>query len=248
MRSEERLLRFERYTDLPLLILAMALVPLLILPEVAHIRGRAADAIVLADWFIWGVFAAEFSIKLLLAPHRAAYVRRHWLEAAMVVLPFLRPLRIARVARLVRLAATLGVNVHMLRVIADQRGTKFVAAAVLAILIAGATLAFLAERQSGEANMETFGDALWWAATTMTTVGYGDHFPVTPMGRGIAVALMLLGIAALSALTASVAAYLVQEQKSDELGDLIMEVRALRAELAANRAEPVLQQDGGSGT
>lgn len=236
MQSEERLRRLERLTELPLLALALALVPLLILPEVLDLSASVRDGLIVADWFIWAVFAVDFTLKLTVAPARLSYIRSHWLELLMVVLPFLRPLRAARLLRLGRVAAVLGVNIHLLQDMATRRGPRFVAAAVLVILVSGATLAFLAERQDQASNIGSFGDALWWAATTMTTVGYGDRYPVTPMGRGVGVLLMLLGIAAVSALTATVSAYLVKEEDGAGLADILAELRALRAEVEALRA------------
>ena len=73
----------------------------------------------------------------------------------------------------------------------------------------GAIAVLDAEQDADGANITTFGDALWWASTTVTTVGYGDRFPVTTSGRLVAVALMLVGIAAIGAITAGVAAWLV---------------------------------------
>jgi voltage-gated potassium channel len=67
-----------------------------------------------------------------------------------------------------------------------------------------------AERWSPDANITTFGDALWWACTTITTVGCGDYFPVTAQGRFIAVTLMVAGIAMLGVLTAALASWFIE--------------------------------------
>jgi voltage-gated potassium channel len=134
-------------------------------------------------------------------------------------------------------AVALGFNVQVLQDIASQRGTKVIVAAVGGTLLLGATLAYLAERREADATITSFGDALWWAAVTMTTVGYGDVYPTTPMGRGVAIALMLFGIAALSALTATIAAFLVRESAEEvTMADLLAELRALREEVAQLRA------------
>lgn len=80
-----------------------------------------------------------------------------------------------------------------------------------------------AEQDAKGANITTFGDALWWACTTVTTVGYGDRFPVTVQGRVVAVGLMLVGIAVVGAVTATIAAWLVsqveQERERADAGD-----------------------------
>ena len=237
MDREELLRRIERFTDLPLLILALALVPLLIVPAVVTVRPPWDDAILVADWAIWAVFAADFGVKLAVAPRRVEFLRGHWLEGLMVLLPFLRPLRALRVLRLARVAVALGFNVQVIRDILAQRGTKVIVAAVVGTLVVGATFAYLAERGEPGATITSFGDAIWWAAVTMTTVGYGDVYPTTPMGRNVAVALMLFGIAALSALTATVAAFLVRESREETtLADVLAELRALREEVARLRA------------
>jgi voltage-gated potassium channel len=83
-------------------------------------------------------------------------------------------------------------------------------AAVMAAAI-GSIAILDAEQHAGEANITGYGDALWWSATTVTTVGYGDRYPVTTEGRLIAVGLMLVGIALVGAITASVAAWMVAQ-------------------------------------
>jgi voltage-gated potassium channel len=75
-----------------------------------------------------------------------------------------------------------------------------------------------AEQDAPHANITTFGDALWWAATTVTTVGYGDRFPVTTQGRFIAVALMAVGIGLVGAVTAAVAAWMVRQVQIEDHG------------------------------
>jgi voltage-gated potassium channel len=235
MQNEGRLQSVERATEIPLLVLATAMIPLLLIPYVVNLSDGTQLAFLVADWFIWAAFAADFGVKLAVAPRRLEYVRRHPLEAAMVFLPFLRPLRLARFLRLARVATALGVNVQIIRNLASQKGPRLIAAAVLLCLVFGAAAVFLAERRADESNITSFGDSLWWAATTMTTVGYGDRYPTTPEGRGVAVVLMFFGIATLSALTAVVAATLVQEQQQivdPRLDQLLDEVRSLRSEVA----------------
>jgi voltage-gated potassium channel len=94
--------------------------------------------------------------------------------------------------------------------------------------------------RSGGGPIGDFGTALWWAVSTVTTVGYGDAYPITPEGKGVAVFLMLVGIALFSVMTANVAALLVESDKKAEdatVADLLSEMRHLREELAALRVE-----------
>jgi voltage-gated potassium channel len=249
VQSEKRLRALERATEVPLLLLAMAMVPLLLIPVFGHLSEGAEQATLALDWTIWALFAVDFAAKIAVAPQRIAYVRGHPLEAAMVVLPFLRPLRLARFLRLARVATALGLNVEILQELANQRGTRLVVAAVLVSVFAGAGLAYVAEHDEQGANITSYSDALWWAATTVTTVGYGDRYPTTAQGRGVAIVLMLFGIAALSALTAVVAAMLVREQSDaasePELSEILEELRALRAEVRSLREADGTRARGG---
>lgn len=236
LTSEERLQLIERQTDLPLTILAIALVPLLGIPMVYDLPERVHDTFTALDWMIWAAFAADFGVKLVVAPQRMLYVRRHWIEAAMVILPFLRPLRLARLIRLARIATVIGFNAEMVGDIARERGTKFVALVLLTAIVVGGTVTYLSERGVEGSNITTVEDGIWWALVTMTTVGYGDHYPTTGMGRGVAAVLMIFGIAALSVLTASVAALLVRgQERADEitLADVMRQLHDIHSELAA---------------
>ncbi len=237
MQSGERLARIERATDLPLLVLAIALIPLLVVPEVVELSENISRAMLAADWFIWAVFAVDLGIKVAVAPRRLSYIRSHWLQVAMVVLPFMRPLRAFRLVRLARLAAAGGFNVTVAQQLAKQKGTRIVVGAVLAILVMGATLVLWLEHDAAESNIQDFGDAVWWAVTTMTTVGYGDRYPVTAAGRGVAAALMVFGIAAMSVLTATIAAFLVREREESELARMAGSLQTLTQEVVLLRSQ-----------
>ncbi len=232
-RSEERLKRVERATELPMLALALLMVPLLILPFTTELSPQADQWFLIADYVIWAAFTIEFGAKLLVAPRRLAYIRAHPLEAAMVIVPFLRPLRGLRLLMLLRLAVVLGLNTRLIRTFFLRRGTAFVLACLLVAIVGGGTLTFIAEHNHANGQITSLGDSYWWAMVTMTTVGYGDYAPVTPLGRGVAGFLMVFGIAALSITTASVAALMTRQaqppRRNSSLRDLRIRQRQLRA-------------------
>ncbi len=237
-QSEERLARIERATEYPLLTLALLMVPLLALPLAADLSEQANRWFLIADYVIWGAFATVFGAKLLVAPNRWGYVKTHPLEAAMVVLPFLRPLRLVRVLTLLRLAVALGLNTRLIRAFFLRRGTGFVVAALLVAIVGGGTIVFAAEQNHAGSEITSFGDSIWWAVVTLTTVGYGDYAPVTPLGRGVASFLMVFGIAALSITTASIATLMTREPRqpaprTPSLHDLRTKQRRRRARRVA---------------
>src|SRR5262245_25759967 len=103
MGSAEALDRFERLTAWPSLVLALASLPLIIVPLAWDLSETTEATILALDWFIWSYFAVEYLTRLFLAPRKVVFFRGNLLDLVIVVLPFLRPLRIARSARLLRL-------------------------------------------------------------------------------------------------------------------------------------------------
>ena len=219
--------RFERAVELPLLVLALAMVPLLVVPLLMDLPSGVEAALLAADWLIWGAFALEYVVRLVLTEKRWRFVRREWPDLLIIVLPFLRPLRVVRSARALRLLR-LGRLVAVLGEVGQQgrrllvRHRLHYAVLVTGVVVVAAAALVLAVEEGRDGTIDSFGDALWWAVTTVTTVGYGDMFPVTPAGRGIAAFLMVAGIALFGVLTANVAAFFI-EQEHEQQGDPVAE-------------------------
>ncbi len=244
-RRSERLDRFEHVTELPLLVLALLMIPLLLGPVVFDLSARAERALFALDWMIWGVFAVELSVRTYLAPGRLRYLWEHWFDVLLVALPFLRPLRVFRSARALRLLRGARLLAYLFRAtdtaraIMARRGVQGSLLFALGALIASAVVITFAERGSG-GSIDGFDTGVWWAFTTVTTVGYGDTYPVTLIGRGVATFLMLIGIGLFGVLTANVAAYFVetaQDQSDDPapdpIGEVLGELRRLHERLDA---------------
>lgn len=230
-----RLAQWERRTEWVLAALAAAFLAAYAWPilEPAMSRGmnRALDRVDLAIWVLFGV---DYATRVYLAhPNRGIYVWRHLPDLAILALPVLRPLRLLRLLVLLK-----ALNRRAADGLRGRIGI-YTAGAVAVILFCGALAVLDAERGKPQANIETFGDALWWAATTITTVGYGDHFPVTFQGRLVAIGLMLGGIALLGVVTASFASWLIDKvREQDELTQA-----ATRADLAALTREVAALRD-----
>lgn len=246
-RRRSALDRFERAVELPLLVLALAMVPLLVLPLVLDLPSGIEATFIALDWFIWAVFALEYVVRLALTDRRWRFIRRQWPDLLIIVLPFLRPLRIVRSARALRLLR-LGRLVSVLSK-AGQQGQRLLvrhklhyAVLVTMVVVVGAAALILAAEEGRGGSIDSFGDALWWAVTTVTTVGYGDMFPVTPAGRGIAAFLMVAGIALFGVLTANVAAFFVErdrEAEVDPVTEQLAEILRRLDGIEAHLEEPV---------
>jgi voltage-gated potassium channel len=193
--------RFSRAVDGPLTVLALVMVPLIVLPLVVDLSPGTESAFLAIDYLIWAVFAAEYAIKLYLAPNRRKFVAHHIADLIIVLVPILRPLRVlrsVRLLRLLRLALLAGLAAKGLREarnVLRHRGLSWVLLIILVLNLIAAAMVLEFERGYPEANIDSYADALWWAVTTITTVGYGDRFPMSSAGRGVAVALMIAGIA-----------------------------------------------------
>lgn len=240
-RSQDAYDRFCAAVDLPLTILALLWLPILVAPLVVRLQAGVTDTFNVIDYMVWAVFAVEYLVKLYLAPSRRRFFTRHLLDLAVVALPLLRPLRALRLLRLLNLAragVVLAAALKRAREILTHRGLNFVLLAVLGIVIccSGAELAF--EQHARGSTIHNFGDALWWATVTVTTVGYGDRYPATAGGRGVAVVLMLAGIGLIGVLTATVASYFVEEKADQERAELNQRLDRIEAMLAQGLARP----------
>jgi voltage-gated potassium channel len=215
--------RVTRKLQWPIAILALAVVPALIIEETATSPALVAAATVV-NWIVWLAFCAEYGVRLALAPNKAAFVRSAWLDLSIILLspPFLvhesmQTLRGARALRLLRLVRAFGVaaiGLRHLRGALRHRRFHWVAAVALLTVLGGAVAEYYVERGAG--GVTSFGDALWWAVVTATTVGYGDLSPVTPAGRVIAVVLMFVGIGVIGAFTATIASWFIEQEHAEE--------------------------------
>lgn len=228
--------RWDEATDVPLVMASLAFLAAYAWPILdPGLPDGARRACSVVTWATWVLFAGDYMVRVHLANDRRRYVRRHLPDLAVILLPLLRPLRLLR---LVTVFAALN-----RRAGSSLRGRVAVyVAGGTAMLSCVAALAMLdAERGSVDANIVTIGDALWWALTTITTVGYGDRYPVTAEGRAVAFGLMLAGIAFLGVVTATLASWLIDRVAAESADDrsataaqvemLTAEVRALRAAL-----------------
>ena len=193
----------------------------------------------LVQLVVWMLFALEFGVGLWQAPRRARFLASNWFQLLTLALPMLRPIRI------LRLLSVASIATKQLGTAASFRISVALRAAITAgllWLIAGLAVTD-AERGSG-GSIQHLSDGLWWALTTMTTVGYGDFYPVTAEGRLVGASLMLLGIAVLGVTSATVAAWFIEmgqqtaealERDAEQLTELRAELEVLKARLDEQR-------------
>jgi voltage-gated potassium channel len=245
-RTSEAYDAWVRATDWLLMILSLVFVFVLVAPlAFPHLTQDQLDAINTANIAIWVVFLVDYLVRLYLSPERWRFVRTHVVDLLVVAVPFLRPLR------LLRLFAILAEFTRRTQRSLAGRATVMVFTVAGVIMTVCAVVVFNVERSDPSSNIKTFPDALWWAVSTVTTVGYGDKYPSTEGGRAVAVILMLTGIALVGTMTAAIAAWFVgstqkanrkaaeddQDQAQAERSILLAELAAVRAALDQVRSE-----------
>ncbi|WP_166905681.1 potassium channel family protein [Mycobacterium sp. DL440] len=246
MTTQQRLDRWEARAEWPLATVAAIFLAAYTVEVLVQPYGLAARVVELATLLTWAVFTADYVARLYLADNRVHWFRTHLVDLAIVVLPLLRPLR------LLRLVVLIGVIQKAVgHAIRGKVVLYTISGAVLLVYVA--SLAVLqAERGQPDAHITNFGDAIWWAITTITTVGYGDMYPVTTTGRVIAALLMIGGISLVGSITATIASWIVQTVAIDDaaaaavtaehINDLRAEIASLRDEL---RRAPAIEGAGG---
>jgi voltage-gated potassium channel len=234
--------RYDRLTkalEWPMAILALAVIPALLLDDgTASPRVHAIATTI--NWFVWLAFCGEFALRLAIAPERPRFVRDAWLDLVIIAVspPFgvpdslqgVRAVRALRLLRLVRGAAFLVISLRFGRRALQHRRFHYVLGLGATIMLLGAVALWIVETGAND-GLRSFADALWWAVTTVTTVGYGDIYPRTSEGRLIATVLMLTGIGVVGVFTATIASFFMAEGEQSGQDDLSRRLDTIESKL-----------------
>jgi voltage-gated potassium channel len=228
-----RLAKWRRVTDLPLLILAIGSLPILALEFISDDLSQLdQDFITVVNVIVLVAFAGDYVVELSFAGKRASFVRHEWTSAlivvtqALAVIPglsafgFLRVLRAGRALRvaivLLRLVAVGGAAAREGRTVLRRHAAGFALGLAGFTWLTSAVLFTMVEDVGPHGRVSSFFDALWWSLATITTVGYGDLFPVTAAGRIVGGFTMVVGISTFAIVTAKFAEFLVRSDREDE--------------------------------
>ncbi|QXC56065.1 potassium channel family protein [Vibrio mimicus] len=196
--------KVENTTETPMLVLSVIYVVVALLPDIAVLSPEDLEFLDGLLWIVWGVFATELLVKIFVSPKPLQYMIQNWPDVLIVAMPFLRPLRFLRILLVLPKAW------RQTRSVLRQKTFSFIGLTSLSTVLLSAAFVYLVEKGT-PSPINSYSDALWWAMSTITTVGYGDMYPVTGFGRGVAVFLMLTGITLFGLLTASVASFFVED-------------------------------------
>jgi voltage-gated potassium channel len=241
----ELLQRLEDWLEAPMLILAFAWLVLL----VRELIWGESLAFEIIGTTIWAVFILNFAVEFVLAPHKITYLQSNWLTVISLLVPALRIFRVFRMVRLLRLARV-GRGLRLFRVISSlnrgmralganlqRRGFGYVVVLTVLVVFAGAAGMYAFENET-PGGMNSYGEALWWTAMIMTTLG-SQYWPQTFEGRVLCIFLALYAFAIFGYVTATLATFFVGRDAEDNEAELAgaKELAALREELTALRGD-----------
>lgn len=257
----ELLRQIDEITDKPLTVLSFVWLGLLILD---FTRGLT-PTLQYFSYAIWALFVIDFLVEFTIAPHKWEYLRKSWLTAIALALPAFRVLAAFRALRLLR-AARAARGVRLLRSVTSinrgmraagatlaRRGIGYVLALTFVATFGGAAGMFQFERPEAlveagydaasaeQSAITSYGDAVWWTAMIMTTLG-SEYWPRTAEGRLLCVLLSMFAFAVFGYITATLASFFIGQDAAaaaegggspGDAAALREEIRALRADLAA---------------
>lgn len=243
--SQTQLRRWEQRTDLPMIGLALVFTAgyawPIIWPDTSPLALHRIEVLSVA---IWVLFAIDLAVRLTLTDTRGRFLRRNWLDVLALLVPAIRALRVLRILALAGLIARRSKSGLRVR-------ASIYSVGVAALLVFAGGLAATEAERGHDGNIETVADGWWWALTTLTTVGYGDRYPVTTTGRLVAAVLMLAGIGLIGVITATLASWFLEqvqdteEELEEQFEDAVAEpMQALAAEVLALRIEVSKLQKG----
>ncbi len=236
-----RLRTWERATEWPLTGAAVVFLAAYAWEVLANAQGGAKDAAELVIDAVWVLFGVDYLVRLALASSRSRWFLHHLPDLAVIALPILRPLRLLRLVTLV------GIMQRSAGTALRGRITLYTAGSAALLIFTSALAALDAERHEPGSSIQSFGQALWWALTTITTVGYGDTFPLSTQGRFIAALLMIGGVALAGVVTATLASWivsLVEEENAEQEAATQAQVAALQQQVSelSERIDRLLEE------
>jgi voltage-gated potassium channel len=213
-------------------LLVLAVLDLFIL-AVSFFDKRVDNYVFSYAWqaFVSGMFAVDFILKYAIASDKKGYIKEQWWQIIVIFFPFLRAIRIF--LRIFVLSYRIRDNIRILLV---ERGLAILFAFMVVVALIFSIVILIIEKSSPHANITTIDKAIWWAFSTISTVGYGDAYPVTILGKVVAITLMFVGLGLVAVFTAQFAAMIIESDREINKEEM-QELTAIRKDLAQTKAE-----------
>ena len=226
------------FLDITVLVLSVYVLGALSFQAAFHLSPEVNVLIDRIDFLVCVVFFADFCIRFCRAPSKLSFLKWGWIDlvSSIPAFDFLRWGRLVRVILIIRILRAFRSTKHLIAFLYRNRAKSLIGTAALSavVLVIFSCTAILVVENEKDSNIKTPFDAIWWAFSTITTVGYGDKYPVTVEGKLVAIVLMVAGVGLFGVLTGLFARLLVEpELKKDEsdIRKLAEEIRLLREEI-----------------
>ncbi|MCF7363087.1 MULTISPECIES: potassium channel family protein [Vibrio] len=171
------------------------------------------------DFLICSIFILQLSVDLIRSTDRVQFMKRHWIDF-LASIPMIEPLRYARIFHILRIILVVRSGRAIAKQLLSNRRETTIASILLLLVLMitlGSSFMLFFETKDPHANIQSGGDALWWALVTISTVGYGDHYPVTTAGRLIATAMILCGVGIFGMISGLITSLLTSPDKKQLL-------------------------------
>jgi voltage-gated potassium channel len=246
MKTDEELRQRLNPWDWLVLVVAVVSLLLVVLETFLHIPPGVLSVLRTVDTLSCLVFLADVFVRWRREKFAASYWRWAWIDvlASIPFEPAFRSLQAIRIYRFIRLVRVLKKLSTLTSGTSLNEKLLALPGVTLVMVLFSTMLMVEVERSAANATIKSGGDALWWALTTVTTVGYGDTYPVTTEGRIIASVMMLIGIALFGSMSAIVTSKLILPKETRDHEELRHEIRSLHAEIRELRRHlPDLPKD-----
>jgi len=221
-----------------ILVLSIYVIGALIAQTLFRLSEEMNDLLNKIDTLICLVFLYDFFLRLYKAPLKLAFLKWGWIDfvSSIPMFPFLRWGRVVRIVRIFRVLRAFRSTKILVGYLYKNRAKGTFASAILIsiLLVIFSSIAMMNFETDKDSNIKTPVDAIWWALTTITTVGYGDRYPVTLEGRLTAILLMFAGVGLFGTFTAFITSFFMEsEQRNEktEIEELVSEVKVLNGKI-----------------
>ncbi|MBP7808113.1 MAG: ion transporter [Bacteroidia bacterium] len=208
------------FLNLLILLLSFYVLIALLVDTIFKLPPEVSKLLNYIDNIICAVFLFDFMVRFKKAESKLAFMKWGWIDlvASIPTFDFMRAGRLLRVIRLIRLIRAFRSTKHIVQHVFKNKiqGTLTSVAIIAVLMLLFSSVAILQFETAPDSNIKTAEDAIWWSYVTITTVGYGDKYPVTTEGRIIAVILMTVGVGLFGTFTAFVSSWFVKSNQEGE--------------------------------
>ncbi len=208
------------FFNIVILVLSFYVLGALLVDTVVRLPTETSRLLTYIDNVVCLFFLVDFCIRFRQAENKWKFMRWGWIDliSSIPALEVFRAGRTLRLIRLLRILRAFRSTTHIIKYIFRNKmeGTFTTVAVVAILMVIFSAIAILQVETAPESNIKSAGDAIWWAYVTVTTVGYGDKFPVTTEGRVIAALLMTVGVGLFGTFTGFVASWFVADKKEEQ--------------------------------